>query len=135
MTNSNYYILLGSPEHLDFFENPAAYSDEQSYWTVPKSAKKGQEAFIYLCAPVSSIVGRVIIVEEPFFNVYTFPDWADNWMAEISIMQEYTSRKDLHIKNLKSLFPDWSWLRFPRNKTRIPSDIIVPFLELVEQAK
>jgi hypothetical protein len=131
MTARNYYVLLGGAEHYDSFKDATAHADEQWFWTVPKEARPGETAFIYLCAPVSRIVGRLSVIAEPFYNVDMFPRWKDNWMAEVGNVEYFEPRPELSIKGLRELFPDWGWLRYPRNKTRIPADLVGPFLELM----
>lgn len=130
-TNPSHYILLGGAEHLPFFENHENFQTEKWFWTVPKSAKIGDIGFVYLCAPVSRIVGQIEIIDEPFFNQHTFPTWQNNWMSEIGNVKFFAPCGALTIKGLRALFPDWSWLRYPRGKTRIPAEILTPLLELI----
>lgn len=128
-----YYILLGGAEHLDFFESPSSYADETWFWTVPKTARVGDTAFVYLCAPVSRIVGQFEIAGEPLYNHGWLSErWKNNWMAEIGNVTYFEPRPELTIKGLRELFPDWGWLRYPRNKVKIPTEIVKPFLELVQ---
>ena len=135
MAGSNYYILMGGAEHLDFFEHNARYAGDQWFWTVPKGARAGEVGFVYLCAPVSRIVGRVEFIAKPFYNVGMFPEWADQWMAEVGNVVYFPTRHELTIRGLRELFSaDWGWPRYPRSKTIIPADIVQPFLELVKEA-
>lgn len=128
---SNYFILLGAARHLDFFRRNDLYSNEPWFWTCPKSANKGDFGFVYLNAPVSQIVGCVKFIGEPFYNVDMFPRWANNWMVEIGEVKDFSSNENLTIAKLRELFPDGGWLRYPRGKTKIPAEILKPFLELV----
>lgn len=129
----NYYIVLGGPEHLEFVqkyeEQPVA---EQWFWTVPKDARDGDAAFVYLTAPVSRIVGKLLIIGEPFFNVNEFenPKTKKKWMVEIRPVAYFGSRPELTMRGLRALFPDWAWLSYPRSAARMPDEIIQPFLEL-----
>lgn len=131
-TDKNYFILLGGAEHFDFFSDNLSFADEQWFWTVPKTAQIGDTAFVYLCAPVSRIVGKIEVIAEPFYNINMFPNWANNWMAEIQFVEYFEPRPELTLKRLKELFEDWAWLRYPRGKTRIPAHIVQPFLELMK---
>lgn len=133
MKDKNYYILLGGPEHLDFFENNQNYSDARWFWTVPQSAKSGEAAFVYLTAPLSRIVGKVLLIGEPFYNVNEFdnPKTQNRWMAEIQMVSYFKPKSDLTMSGLRALFPDWRWLSYPRSKAKIPAEIVAPFLELI----
>lgn len=134
MSDKNYYILLGGPEHLGFFEKYEEQSiAEQWFWTVPKDAKVDEAAFVYLTAPVSRIVGKVLLTGEPFYNINEFenPKTKNKWMAEIHCVGYFQPRRELTMQGLRRLFPDWGWLSYPRGKTKIPADILQPFLELV----
>jgi hypothetical protein len=135
VNSKNHYILLGGPEHLEWFEHFEDDPLSQFFWTVPKDAKVDEAAFIYLTAPVSRVVGKVLIVAAPFFHfgntMFDHPQTKDKWMAEIKVVAYFEPRSELTIKGLRRLFPDWGWLRYPRNKVKIPDEIIKPFLELV----
>jgi hypothetical protein len=133
----NHYVLLGGPEHLDFFEHNSDYVLEQWFWTVPSTAKVEEKAFIYLTAPVSRIVGKVVIISEPFYNIGQFdnPHTKNKWMAEVKVVRYFKSQPGLTIGGLRSLFPDWRWLAWPQGKTRIPDEIVEPFLELTDKAE
>jgi hypothetical protein len=134
------FILLGGPEHLDWFENPNAveFSNCDYFWTCPKTAAVGDVGFIYLTAPVSRIVGKVRIVGEPFYQVgdimFENPKMRNKYCAEVEFAEYYPSA-NLTIKNLRSLFQDWGWLTMPRSNTRIPDSVLPAFLELIEGCK
>jgi hypothetical protein len=130
----NYYVLLGGPEHYDYFEHHELYAGEQWFWTAPKGARVGETAFVYLSAPVSRIVGRFVFVAEPFYNVGMFdhPRMKDKWVAEFGEVEFFARCLELTIGGLRAVFPDWGWLRYPRSLTRIPAEIVGPFLELIE---
>ncbi|HQU83889.1 MAG TPA: hypothetical protein PKY59_12215 [Pyrinomonadaceae bacterium] len=131
MANKNHFVLLGGAEHIDFFRENHHFVDHQWFWTVPKTAKKGDIGFVYLCAPVSRIVGQLEFMKEPFFNTVTFPQFKNNWMAEVGNVQYFETRQEITIKGLRKLFPDWKWLLYPRGKTKVPAEILQPLLELL----
>jgi hypothetical protein len=138
MNNKRYYILLGGPEHLDFFENYEEPSiAEQWFWTVPKAARVYEIAFVYLTAPVSRIAGKLMIVGKPFYNTNEFenPKTQNKWMAEVNAVGYFKPRPELTLQGLRALFPDWGRLSYPRSKTSIPADIVQPFLELIKEAE
>ncbi|MBS1793645.1 MAG: hypothetical protein JSS81_07320 [Acidobacteria bacterium] len=135
----NYFILQGGAELLDWFRKYAKWigTTQQFFWTCPKTAKKGDKAFIYLCAPESRIVASVDLVAEPFQNVGNMFEnkiMQDKWCVEIGSAVYFEPRRNLAMKGLRELFAvDWPWLRYPRGNTKIPADLIEPFLELINQ--
>jgi hypothetical protein len=128
----NHYIVLGGPEHLDWFEHFEDDPLSQFFWTVPKDAQVDEVAFVYLTAPVSRIVGKVLIAGAPFYNISQFenPKTKNKWMAEIKFVGYFEPKAGLTMRGLRSLFPDWAWLSYPRSATKIPSEIVEPLLEL-----
>ena len=131
----NYFVLLGGPEHFDFFKNNARYGRDQWFWTMQKDARVGDSCFVYMSAPVSRFVGSMEVVGDPFFHVgntmFSNPKLRDQYVAEIGKVKYFEPRPELTIAGLRGLFPDWGWLRYPRSKTRIPAEVLGPFLELV----
>ena len=132
----NYFILQGEADNLDSFFNyhKPEFAGYEWFWTVPKIARLGDTAFIYLCAPESRIAGRVRVTGEPFFNhgeMFAEKIMKDKWCAEISFEAYYEPRGELSFKGLKSLFlQDWNWLAFPRGNTKLPPAIWKPFFEM-----
>jgi hypothetical protein len=131
----DYYVLLGGPEHLDFFEHHERYAGDDWFWTMIKGAKVGDTCFVYMSAPVSRFVGSVEVVGEPFFHVgrtmFDNPKMSDQYVAEIGGVKYFEPRRELSIAGMRELLPDWGWLRYPRSKTRIPAEIVRPFLKLM----
>jgi hypothetical protein len=139
VTGAKYYIVMSGAEHLDFFENNAAYQDETWWWTVPPTAREGEEMFAYLTAPVSRIVGRMKITGEPFHNtgnIFPNPKCNGKWMAPVGDVINYPARPELSIAGLRKLFgADWGWVRYPRGRTTIPAHIIQPFMQLIRKVE
>lgn len=131
------YILQGGAELLFWFRDHSHRigNQNQLFWTSPKTAKKGEKAFIYLCAPESRIVAEVELIEEPFHNVgnmFRNEIMRDKWCIEIGKAKYFEPRNELTMKGLRALFAvDWGWLRYPRGNTTIPSDILPPLMELI----
>lgn len=136
-----YYILQGGAELIDSFRLAAEpeYADYQWFWTVPKGAAAGESGFIYLCAPVSRIVGRVEIAGEPFFNagdMFKNEVMKEKWCAEIAFRAPYEPRPELTFSGLRKLFlQDWNWLRYPRGNTKLPPRIWKPFFEMTRDTE
>lgn len=138
---SNTFILQGGPENVEWFEAFQKYGQRfknltHVYWTCPKSARKGDHAFIYLTAPLSRIVGKADIIGEPFFNdvPYRFDNkfMEGKWCCEIDIEFAFDVDSELlTMKNFRKLFGhDWGWVRYPRGSVKIPEEILPAFLEL-----
>lgn len=137
MSDKNHFILQGGAENHDFFLHNEIFADEQWFWTVPKGAKKGDIGFVYLCAPLSRIVGRVELTAEPVFNglpyMFEAEVMRDKWCAEIGKVKYFREREELKFMGLKKLFgADWGWIRYPRGNTKVPAEILQPFLELMD---
>ena len=144
--NKQFFILQGGPENLEWFEDLNAFGKEKFnriirenysgfYWSIPKKGNKDDEAYIYLTAPVSSIVGRVRFSGEPFFiypNRFKNAKMGNKTCIEIEFLHSYTEHTDsLHISRLRTLFgSDWGWVRYPRSNGIIPDQIIQPITEL-----
>lgn len=134
MSDRQHFVLLGGGEHLPYFLNHEDYNQYEWFWTVPKAAKKGDHGYIYLTAPVSGIVGRVTIVDDPWFHVDGFfdnPFLMNKQVAKISEVVTFTRRRYFTMKFLRRVFGrDWPWLTMPRSHVRIPEHILPAFLEL-----
>lgn len=126
-----YQILIGGAENYDFIEHNDRYWHERRFWTVLKSTRMTETAFIYLRAPVSRIVGQVEIVGAPFYNVDRFTNWKNRWMAEVGRVVYFFPKEELTLRGLRRIFLDWPWLRYPRCNTMVPAAVLKPFMELM----
>jgi len=143
------FIFQGGKENNEWFDfcrkygadklnaHLRAMNDEDTgfFWTCHKQAKKGDEAYIYLTAPLSRIVGKVRLVDKPFQN---FPNRFDNSFmdnklcVEVEFVESYET-ENLTIKEMRNLFGvDWGWVRYPRGSVKIPEHILPVFNEWVE---
>lgn len=126
--DKNYFILLGSIE-----DSACLITDEIVGWTSHKAVAVDDEVFFYITAPVSAIVASGIVLSEN----YTYEDFRSKWdgrlMTEIVIDRGIESPKPhVSMRRLREIFPEWNWLRYPRQNTQVPADIILPFLELMK---
>ncbi|HEX8564104.1 MAG TPA: hypothetical protein VF648_00450 [Pyrinomonadaceae bacterium] len=131
----NHFILLGGAAdfgHLDGSKILGADETDEFHWTVPKTAKADDEVFIYITAPLSAIVARAKCAENAWLQEHPLSDWQGYWMAELKDVEIFNEKKRIAMKLLRSLFPDWRWLAFPRQNVRIPDEFIKPFLELFQ---
>lgn len=132
---SNFYIFQGGPETEWLLESDSPF--DTFFWTANKHVKKGEVAFIYLTAPISKIVAGVNIVGDPFFNpaatsMFDNPFMFDKWCVEVGNTLYYGQHEELSMRNMRKLFAaDWGWVRYPRGSTRIPDEIVSPFLEMM----
>jgi|CXWL01.1.fsa_nt_gi hypothetical protein len=136
MKKTTYYILQGGPKLIEDWR-PVRWPDgSEWYWTAHKDAKPGDRAFVYLTAPLSRIIGEVMIVEQPWLNSepYAFdnPIMHGKWCSEVGHPVAYSLHEEgLTIAGLRRLFADeWPWLRYPRGNTRVPDEILPMLLEL-----
>ena len=98
-------------------------------WTSHSEVAVGDRIFFYITSPISAIIATGIATGHSWENEDFNSRWAGRLMTEAIVFQD-----DLHIpiKELRELFPEWKWLRFPRQNTRIPHEVVKPFLELIE---
>ncbi|HEX3102556.1 MAG TPA: hypothetical protein VHQ01_12215 [Pyrinomonadaceae bacterium] len=131
----SYWIFQGGPETEWLLEKDSPF--DQYFWTANKHVQVGEVAFIYLTAPISKIVAGVNILKEPFFNaaatsMFDNEYMYDKWCVEVGNTHYYGQHEDLSMRNMRKLFSlDWGWVRYPRGSTRIPDEIVSPFLEMM----
>jgi hypothetical protein len=136
MNNVNHFIFQGGAENKIWFLNKHYRAAAGAwFWSAQKTAKVGDIAFIYLTAPLSRIVGKVEIKGEPFYNYpnrFENPIMLNRYCVEVEYKETFEIESELlTMKNLRKVFADWSYLRYPRGGVRIPDAIVPPFLELV----
>ncbi|MDQ4121689.1 MAG: hypothetical protein M3209_09615 [Acidobacteriota bacterium] len=132
----NHFILLGGKADfgaLDGSKILEPNEDGEIIWTVPKSAKTDDEVFIYITAPLSAIVARAKCAENSWLQEHPLSDWQGYYMAELADVEIFPEEKRIAMKTLRSLFPDWRWLSFPRQNVRVPQEFLQPFLELFDE--
>lgn len=131
----SYWIFQGGPETEWLLKGDSPF--DQYFWTANKHVKVGEVAFIYLTAPISKIVAGVNIVAEPFFNpaetsMFDNEFMFDKWCVEVGNTLYYGQHEGLSMRNMRTLFSlDWGWVRYPRGSTRVPDEIVSPFLEML----
>jgi hypothetical protein len=127
MSNQNYFILLGSID-----DSTCLVTDADVVWTSHKAANPDDVVFFYITAPVSAIVASGIVEGDYWLNEDIESRWEGKLMNEISILRGIDSPKPhVSMRRLREIFPEWNWLRYPRQNTQIPADLIEPFLELM----
>ena len=131
----SYWIFQGGPETEWLLQKDSPF--DTFFWTANKNVAAGEVAFIYLTAPISKIIAGVNILKEPFFNpaetsMFDNPFMFNKWCVEVGNALYYGQHDDLSIANMRKLFSfDWGWVRYPRGSTRIPDEIVNPFLEML----
>ena len=81
-------VVLGDPmdperDYIDDLRDLAA-SREVTDWKVPSGAQVGDVVLVYLTAPVSAIVARAVVLDDPA-HANAVPDrpWGEGWWAEV----------------------------------------------------
>jgi hypothetical protein len=122
------YICLGnSYDHLEGLEEAAA-SHEGTNWTINSKAAPGDRVVFYLTAPLSSFVAVGLVASIPELDDGD-QGWAGHYMADIKDVQMVPSQ--LHIRDARTDFSEWSWLRQPRRSTAVPDSVAERFLALL----
>jgi putative restriction endonuclease len=96
-------------------------------WTINSKAEIGDSVFFYLKAPLSSIVARGRVQSVPK-REDSNSEWFGHFTSDIGDLAMLP--RPLHIRELRSAFPDWDWLKSPRRSTRIPEGDVPQLLEM-----
>lgn len=144
----NRYIFMGGSENLVYWLQNKDYSDdsfgrsnEQWFWSCNRHCQVGEKAFVYLCSPLSRIVGEVDILGEPFYNdaqaeMFDNQHMQNKWVCEVGNPVYFGQHDALTMKNLKALFGvDWGWVRYPRGNTKVPVEILPVLQELINSVR
>lgn len=92
----------------------------ETEWSINKKARSGDIVLLYVCAPVSAIVARAIVSDDPYEMTEINSEWFGTWFAK---MEDLTMlEKPLTRSELCDLFPDWGYWKQPRNSIAAPSD-------------
>lgn len=128
MTDKNYFVFLGSID-----DSSCLITDAVVGWTSHKAIAVDDVVFFYIVAPVSAIVAEGIIVSDNWLNEDVGSKWEGRLMSEIVVDRGIDeSKPHVSMRRLREIFPEWNWLRYPRQNTQVPADIILPFLELMK---
>lgn len=122
MDSKSYFIFLGSADDSHYLE-----PDDVVGWTSQSEAEPDDMVFFYITAPVSAIVASGHI-RSNWLNEIVNSRYEGRLMSDILVNN---NSLEIPIGKLRELFPEWNWLRYPRQNTQIPHDIAKPFLELV----
>lgn len=129
----NHWILMGNPDDGEvlMFE---CLPENFTCWTTHKEAKIGDVVYFYITAPISGIVAKGVVNSEPELNDIANHRWAGYYFSDIS---ELTPVKEfpIAISQIRRLFPDWAYWRYPRRNTRIPDEFVTAFNALIEGGK
>jgi hypothetical protein len=90
----------------------------ETEWTINKNARPGDMVLLYVCAPVSAIVAKAIISEEPYLNEDLNSEFLGLYFAEMSGLKML--EKPLTRKELIWEFPHWRYWTQPRNSIQVP---------------
>lgn len=127
---SNIYVCLGSPQHLPDLRG-LSYPDESVYWTIKKTAKKGDKAIFYLTAPVSAVVGFGSIIDDPWEEPKS--EWKEKNFTEINRIRIFDENQFITNRQIRELFPEWRFMLQPRQSVAMLADIQQPFWELLSE--
>ena len=122
------YICLGTP--------PGPFEDLEDLsatgkpigWTINAKAKIGDAVFFYLVAPFSSIIARGRVQSPPGRNPDRKSVWFRRFMADIGDISMLP--RPLHIRELRTAFPDWGYLKSPIQSSRVPDEIVPQLLQM-----
>ncbi len=125
----NIYVCLGSPNHLSDLKN--LRNQESVIWTINRNAKIGDKVIFYLTRPISAIVGFGRVCESPWVNAES--DWKEKHFAEINQITILKDSQFITNREIKLLFPEWIYIKQPRQSVLMPETIRKPFEELINE--
>ncbi len=114
------YVCLGTPaEHLEELKDVAAGA-LWTKWTINKGAVEGDQVVFYMLKPLSAFVAAGIVEDAPRLEDDESSGWYGHYMTDISGVQMLPWL--VPISQARTRFPQWGWLRQPRQSTLVPSD-------------
>lgn len=114
------YVCLGTPaEHLEELKDVAAGA-LWTKWTINKGAVEGDQVVFYMLKPLSAFVAAGIVEDAPRLEDDESSGWYGHYMTDISGVQMLPWL--VPIPQARTRFPQWGWLRQPRQSTLVPSD-------------
>jgi hypothetical protein len=126
------HVCIGNPaEHFGELESGAAGGVKLDWWTVNKSATKGDRVVFYLTAPTSAFVATGVVNKKPrLVTERDSTEWFGHYAAEIIAVQ-LLPRTVSRVEAMKQ-FPEWGFLRQPRRSSPVPPQWAERFLAYVE---
>lgn len=112
------HVVQGTADRHDaVLEQLARHSGETS-WTVPKSARPGDDLVFYIKGPTSAFVATGRVLSD------TWPGTSDEgqgrYLARVGDVTLLPVPKSRDIA--ATAIPDWRWLRFSRSLTTLPDE-------------
>jgi len=125
------YVCFGEPgSHLGELRNAADNDGNLEWWTVNSAARAGDEVVFYLTRPLSSFVAIGLVTSDPFIVNDPASRWSGHKAAEIASVRMLP--RFVHVSEARELFPEWGFLRQPRQSTALPDELVDRFLRLLE---
>lgn len=126
----NLFIFIGGSDEQngDYSRvHRLAKSRGTANWSTLKNAQPGDRVLIYIQKPHSACIAKAEVLGYPAKgNPGDYP-----YRVKIGHFEMLPNR--IVIGDLKKLFPDWNWLRYPRRGTLVPEHIAERFWRLVHQ--
>ena len=120
------HICFGrTDEHLEELRDGSR--DEYSWWTINGKADPGDLAVFYMIAPMSQFVATGTVAQKPYVeNSGEFAGMYRADMVGIEMLPQF-----VHLREAKTRFPDWGYLRAPRRSIAVPEEFSSRFLKFL----
>lgn len=126
MKHRRIFITPSNAEFYACVKEDAASAEATTNWTISKHARRGDLMLLYICAPVSAIVASAMLSDDPELEENPRAEFFGHHLADmidVRLLREPITRAEM-----MSLFPEWRYMRQPRNSVAAP-DGLIPELE------
>jgi hypothetical protein len=116
------WLCLGDPErHLKELNRAARRKRSGQWWTITKSARRGDRVVFYMIGPMSAFVAVGIVDSDAALHEDRKSEWYGKYVAAVSGIE--TLPEPVALAKVQEWFPDWDYLRSPRRSARVPGEI------------
>lgn len=128
----NAHITITTIDYLPSLEAEARgeFEPGDTWWTVNRHVKAGDELYIYVCAPVQAIVAVGLAASDAAPNDNPQSEFFGGYMAEMENVRMLP--KLIPRLALCDAFPEWRYWRQPRQSVRVPAEFVARLAEVIE---
>lgn len=120
-----HFIFLGSPEDAGWLTGE---SEPEVGWTTHAMIEPGDQVYFYITAPTSAIVAVGTRLDDEWICEEYGSRWEGRTMHDVRVESHGLN---VTMGMLRAVFPDWPWLRYPRQNAKVPDELVEPFLHLI----
>jgi hypothetical protein len=116
------WLCFGDPErHLDQLKRASRRKRSAYWWTITKSARRGDRVVFYMIRPMSAFVAIGTADSDARLNEDRNSEWYGHYIAEVRDVEMLPG--PVLLARVQDWFPEWDYLRTPRRSARVPVEI------------